>query len=288
MQQAQGTRVLLRGVNVNYVEAGEGPAVLLLHGLGTSLVTWSRNIGPLVEAGFKVLALDLPGCGDSDKPKYLSYDPVAGARLIQQFISALGVERLSLVGNSAGGLIVSLFALSYPEKVDRLVLVGSGGLGYRVSWFLRIASLPVLGDLIYHPRLQNGDGLVKRVFHRPPSFLPEVLPEMQRVRELPGSRRAALQSIRSSINLLGLRRDRYVLHRLQRSPVPLMIVWGEEDKVLPVSHAREVQQALPGCVVHIIPECGHWPHMEKAEEFNRLLTRFLGSALDAGSRAAGR
>ena len=151
MQQAQGKRVLLRGVNVNYVEAGEGPAILLLHGLGTSLVTWSRNIAPLVEAGFKVLALDLPGCGDSDKPKYLSYDPVAGAWLIQQFISALGVERLSLVGNSAGGLIVSLFALSYPEKVDRLVLVGSGGLGYRVSWFLRIASLPVLGDLIYHP-----------------------------------------------------------------------------------------------------------------------------------------
>ena len=111
---------------------------------------------------------------------------------------------------------------------------------------------------------------------------------MQRVRELPGSRRAALQSIRSSINLLGLRKDRYVLHRLQQSPVPLMIVWGEDDKILPVSHAQAVRQALPSSLVHILPECGHWPHMEKAEEFNDLLTRFLAGTPDSGGRSDGR
>jgi 4,5:9,10-diseco-3-hydroxy-5,9,17-trioxoandrosta-1(10),2-diene-4-oate hydrolase len=270
--------ILIEGVNVHYIQAGEGPVVLLLHGLGTSLVTWCRNIVPLATAGFQVLALDLPGYGDSDKPKHLSYDPVAGATLIHRFLATLGVERASLVGNSAGGLIVSLFALSYPEKVERLVLVSSGGLGRQMSWFLRLLSLPIVGDLFYQPHLQAPYDITRRVFYQPPLFLPEVLPEMQRTLSLPGFRHAGLKSIRSSINLFGLRQHRYILPQLKQLPAPLMIVWGEEDKILPVSHARLAQQALPDSVVHIIPQCGHWPHMEKDTEFNALLTRFLSDA----------
>jgi pimeloyl-ACP methyl ester carboxylesterase len=281
---AESRHILIGGLRVHYVQAGEGPAVLLLHGVGTSLVTWNRNIGPLAAAGFRVLALDLPGHGDSDKPRHLSYDPVAGAILIQQFMAHLGLERLSLVGNSAGGLIVSLFALKYPERVERLVLVASGGLGRNLPWFLRIASLPMVGELLYHPHLDRHYYIAGRVFHQRPPFLSEVLPEMLRVRTLPGAKHAALQAIRSSINLLGLRKQRYILQQLQQLPVPLMIVWGEQDKVLPVSHARSVQQALPDSLVHIMPQCGHWPHMERAEEFNDLLARFLGGSPNNGSR----
>ena len=286
MQRAEHKRVARGGLNVHYVQAGQGPVVLLLHGLGTSLVTWSRNIEPLAAAGFTVLAPDLPGHGDSDKPAHLSYDPVDGARLIHQFLQSLGVARVSLVGNSAGGLVVGLLALSHPEKVDRLALVASGGLGRRVSWFLRVFSLPVLGELLYQPQLQNVD-ISKRIFYQAPPFLDEIMAEMHRVRALPGTRRAGLRAIRSSVNLLGLRQHRYILPRLKQLPVPLLTVWGREDNIIPVSHARLVRQELPHSVVHIMPQCGHWPHMEKAEQFNDLLIRFLRGALHDGISPAG-
>ena len=258
-----------------------------MHGLGASLVTWSRNIEPLAEAGFTVLAPDLPGHGDSDKPGHLSYDPLSGAQLLHDFARALGVERLSLVGSSAGGLMVGLFALEYPEIVDRLVLVGSGGLGKRVSCFLRMISLPILGDLFYQPWLHQRMGTTKRIFYQPPPFMDEVLTELHRVRSLPGSKRAALRSIRSSINYFVLKRHRYIVDRLKECPVPLMTVWGEKDIIIPISQADMVRRELPNSIVHTMPECGHWPHMEKPEEFNRLLTTFLRNATVDGTGPAG-
>ncbi|MSQ07044.1 MAG: alpha/beta fold hydrolase [Dehalococcoidia bacterium] len=291
------------GIKVNYVQEGQGPAVLLLHGLGTSLVTWAQNIQPLAAAGYRVVALDLPGHGDSDKPRHLSYDPAAGARLVRRALHALGVERASLVGNSAGGLIVGMYALAYPTQVERLVLVSAGGLGRQVAWFLRMFSLPGVGELLYQPQWQSGADLSRRIFYQvpgqvpgqvpnqipsqSPSFLDQVLPEMCRVRSLPGSRRATLRALRSSVNLFGQRRSRYILPSLRQLAAPVLTVWGEEDNILPVRHAEAVRLALPGSLVHTMPQCGHWPHMERPEEFNQLLVRFLSGELDSVSRGFG-
>lgn len=277
--------VTLDGVNVHYVQAGEGPVVLLVHGVGTSLVAWWRNIQPLADAGFTVLAPDLPGHGDSDKPKRLSYDPSARAHLVAQFLNALNVDRAHLVGNSAGGLVAALFALEHPKKTDRLVLVASGGLGRRISWFLRLISLPVVGEVLYRPRLHSLMGISRKLFYEQPSFPREVLTEMERVRALPGSTRAALSSIRSCIDYRGLREQRLVLDRLHRLTAPLLTVWGENDRLIPASHADSVRETMPQSVVRTIPRCGHWPQMEKADEFNVLVTGFLEGTLDhqAGS-----
>ena len=282
MSQPQSQYLNIDGVKVHYVQQGQGPAVLLLHGLGTSLVTWAQNIQPLAAAGYRVVALDLPGHGDSDKPRHLSYDPSTGARLVHRVLHALGVERASLVGNSAGGLIVGMYALAYPKQVERLVLVSAGGLGRQVAWFLRMFSLPGVGELLYQPQWQSGVDLSRRISYQVPSFRDQVLPEMRRVRSLPGSRRATLQALRSSVDLFGQRRSRYILPSLRQLPAPLLTVWGEEDNILPVHHAEAVRQALPDSLVHTIPQCGHWPHMERPEEFNTLLVKFLGGGLDAG------
>ena len=269
-----------RSVKVHYVEAGQGPVVLLLHGLGSSLDTWRRNVEPLADAGFTVLAPDLPGHGDSEKPDALDYGPRTAVDFTGQFLSALGVERASLVGNSAGGLVAALFALENPEKTCRLALVAPGGIGRQVSWVLRLMSLPGLGEFLFQPWIYSLMGINKRVFHEPSSIPAEVLAEMARVQFLPGSTSSTLHSIRSSINILGLRRRWRVLDRLPQVSSPLMCLWGEDDIIIPVSHAGWIKEAIPQCLVRTFPPCGHWPHMEKAGEFNALLTLFLQGGLD--------
>ncbi len=276
MKRAEHKTVRIWGLNIRYVQAGEGPVVVLLHGLAASLLTWYCNIDVLADAGYRVIAPDLPGHGDSDKPGHLDYGPESAANFVYDFSQELGLERFSLVGSSAGGLIAGLFALEYPKMVEKMVLVGSGGFGREVSWFLRVISLPVVGDLVYQPWLNNMMGATKYLFYRPPAVLKELLPEMDRVKLLPGARTAMLRSVRSSINLMGLRKEGYILERLKGSPVPLMTVWGAEDIIIPVSHADDVRRELPDSVVRVIPECGHWPQMEKPGQFNPMLTSFLG------------
>ena len=285
MPRLEHKRINLAGVNLHYAQAGEGPVVLLVHGLGTSSVTWGHNIEPLADAGFTVLAPDLPGHGESDKPRSLSYRPEAGARLIHDFLDALGVDRVSLVGNSAGGLIAGLFALDHPLRVDRLVLVASGGLGRDVSWALRIVSVPLLGELIYQPRLMSLLGISNRLFYRPPAFPDGFRPESSR--SDPESRRVTIQAIRSCITLFGQRKRCQILGRLEGLAVPIMTVWGTEDRYIPVSHAYLIGRALPRTEVRTIPECGHWPHMEKAAEFNALLIQFLEGRLDNVAQSPG-
>ena len=276
MQRAEHKTLRVWGLTVRYVEAGEGPVVLLLHGLAASLLTWYCNIDVLADAGYRVIAPDLPGYGDSDKPSHLDYDPESAANFVYDFSQELGLDRFHLVGSSAGGLIAGLFALEYPEMVEKMVLVGSGGFGRKVSWFLRVMSIPVVGDLIYQPWLNTRMGVTKYLFYRPPAILEELLPEMDRVKLLPGARAAMLRSMRSSINLWGLRKPWYILERLKGSEVPLMTVWGANDIIIPLSHAEAVRRELPKSVVRIIPECGHWPQMEKPGQFNPMLTGFLG------------
>jgi len=275
MQQAVYKTADVWGLNIRYLEAGDGPVVLMLHGQFDSLLSWFCNIDHLADAGFRVIAPDMPGSGESDKPGHLEYDPDSAAEFVYDFTQELGIDKLSLVGNSAGGLVAGLFSLEHSEMVEKMALVASGGFGRRVSWLLRIISVPILGEILYQPRLNSKMGLTRRLFYRPPDILEELLPEINRLKELPGARMAVLRSIRSSITLRGLRQREYIIQRLKDSKVPLMTVWGAEDRIIPVAHAEEVRRELPGSIVHVVPECGHWPQMEKPDLFNPMLTDFL-------------
>ena len=275
MQRAEKRSASVWGLNVNYVQAGEGPVVLLLHGLGTSLVSWACNIDALADAGYTVIAPDLPGSGDSDKPGHLDYSPDSAADFIFEFTEELGLKRFSLVGNSAGGVIAALFALEHPDMVEKMVLVGTGGFGRKVSWFFRIISVPLLGDLLYNRWLNEKLETTKFLFYRPPAIVDELLPEINRVKQLPGIRKAMLRSIRSSISIRGLRQRSYILGPLKASQVPLLIIWGAEDIIISASHAEAASRELPESIVRVIPECGHWPQMEKPDLVNPMLISFL-------------
>ena len=275
MQRSEYKTTDIWGLNIRYVEAGDGPVVLLIHGLADSLLSWYCNIDALAYAGYRVIAPDLPGSGESDKPGHLDYDPVSAAEFIYDFSQELGLKKFSLVGSSAGGLMAGLFALENPDMVEKMVLVCSGGFGRRVSWLLRILSVPLLGNLVYQLWLNNKMGVTKRLFYRTPPILDELLPEMERMKLLPGAREAVLSALRSTVTLRGIRNQAYILERLKDSAVPLMTVWGANDTIIPAVHAEDVRRELPGSIVQIIPECGHWSQMEHPEQFNPLLISFL-------------
>ncbi len=275
MQESTIADARVDGINVRYAVVGDGPPVVLVHGLATSMITWCRNMRALADAGFTALALDLPGYGGSGLADHRGYSPESAADFIIDFASVLGIPRFSVVGNSAGGLIAGVTALEHSDRVERVVLVGSAGLGKRLSWPLRLISIPVVGELIYKPEMISKEALVKRIFYRPPEFLEEIIPEMVRVRCLPHGPHVMLQSVRAGVNLLGLRPEHQILDRLSLLSDKLLVVWGEEDQVIPPLRKEDVKRAAPQSTVHVLPECGHWPHMEKPEAFNEILTRFL-------------
>ena len=253
---------------------GEGPAVVLLHGLGASLAVWNENIIPLAEE-HTVYAVDLPGHGKSDKPNEIGYDAFSGAHFLAQFMDTLGISTATLVGNSAGGLIAALFALSYPQRVGRLALVDSAGLGRQIAWFLRFSSLPLLGEVLHTPNVHSTKHLIKSLFYRPRPVDEALVRELMQVRNIPAAKRAALEAIRSGVNLWGLQKNTMVLSRLKHYPRPLIIIWGQEDRILPVAHAHRAAKVLSHGNVHVIPRCGHWPQLERPQEFNPLILGFL-------------
>ncbi len=283
MQGANIHELQVDGINVRYAVAGNGPAVLLVHGLATSMITWCRNMEAIAQAGYTAVALDLPGYGGSSIALHRGYSPESAAHFLVDFADELGLDHFSVVGNSAGGLVAGLTALEYPDRVEKVAMVGSAGLGKRISWPLRLISIPVVGELVYKPQMISQEALIKRIFYRPPDFLDEIIPEMVRVRCLPHGPQVMLLSVRSGINLLGLRPEHNILNRLGELQAQLLAVWGEEDSVIPPIKEDDVLRVAPDSTVRVLPECGHWPQMEKPDDFNRILTQFLSmpSPLDS-------
>lgn len=283
MQPAQIDEIRVDGINIRYAEAGEGPTVLLVHGLATSMITWCRNMRALADAGYRAVALDLPGYGGSGLMDDRGYSPESAAIFLVAFADAMGIDRFSVVGNSAGGLIAGVTALDHPERVEKLALVGSAGLGKRVSWPLRLISIPVVGELVYKPQMISKEALIKRIFYRPPEFLEEIIPEMVRVRCLPHGPYVMLRSVRSGVNLLGLRPEHHILDRLGELEAPILAVWGKDDLVIPPIREEDVLRVAPESTIRVLPQCGHWPQMEKPDEFNEILLGFLSRSTTSSS-----
>ena len=143
---------------------------------------------------------------------------------------------------------------------------------------------PLLGELLHTPKVRNPRNLVKSVFYEPRSVSDGLLQEILQARNIPQAKRATLKSIRSGSGLWGVHKKMLVLDRLKDFMKPLLIVWGGEDRIIPVSHAHQAARVLSNSTVHIIPHCGHWPQLERSEEFNPLVLRFLKGALTERTR----
>ena len=267
----------LHGHAVTFRTAGSGPALLLLHGIANSSQTWER-VAPALSERFTLIAPDLLGHGESATPRG-DYSLGAHATAVRDLLTALGIEHVTVVGHSLGGGIAMQFAYQFPERCERLVLVSSGGLGREVHLLLRAASLPgadyVLPFLTSSHLLGAGrhlGGLLRRVRLAPGGDV-EVLAQGFASLDSAGSRQAFLHTVRAVIEPSGQRvsaHDRLALASL----IPSLIVWGENDSIIPASHGAAAHEAMTGSRFEVFPGAGHLPHDADPDRFAAVLTEF--------------
>lgn len=280
--------VTINGDRVAYRLAGRGPALLLIHGMAGSSTTW-RHVMPDLAERFTVLAPDLLGQGASDRPQ-AEYSLGAHVDTLRDLLDALGLERVTLVGQSLGGGLAMQFAYQFPERCERLVLVDAGGLGREVTPLLRMLTLPAadwLLALAWRPTLGRAAELLVEWLGRAGLRAGPAAEEIWRsARSLldPGSRRAFFRSLRGLVDPGGqVVSARSHLHRL--AALPILIVWGAEDRFIPVHQAVEARAALPGSRLELFEGVGHYPHCEDPARFVEVLTDFMVSSEPAELRS---
>ena len=270
--------IRLHGHPVTYRLAGQGPPVLLLHGITSSSQTWSKVLPALAEH-HTVIAPDLLGHGGSAKPRG-DYSLGAYASGVRDLTAALGYDRATVVGHSLGGGIAMQMAYQFPERVERLVLVNSGGLGQEVNLILRAATLPgseLVLPLMVHRHVRAVAGALGRAFGAV-GFKPGA--DLQGIIEGFGSlttgeaQRAFVHTARSIIDISGQRvsaRDRLYL----AADMPTLIVWGDRDPMIPVAHAYDAHAAMPGSRLEVFTGAGHFPFNDEPVRFSQVLCDFI-------------
>ncbi len=275
--------IKLYGRRVVYRVAGDGPPVVLIHGMLNSSSHW-RAVALELAREHLVIAPDLIGHGDSAAPRG-DYSLGAHAASIRDLLAAIGVDRATVVGHSLGGGVAMQFFYQFPQRVERLVLISSGGLGRDVSPLLRSAALPGVSALLsatIRPRLitalaSSGARMRERGIET--GVYLQAIARALRPLESAGARQAFLHTLRSVIDIHGQRvsaTDRLGL----LAEVPTLIVWGERDRTIPLEHGRLAHAAIRDSAFVTIPGAAHFPHLEEPEELARLLREFM-----AGSQA---
>ena len=274
----------LHGHRMIYRTAGDGPVILLVHGLLDSSRTW-RKLAPVLALGHTVIAPDLLGHGESDGPTAVDYSLGGHAGMLRDLLDALGHQRVTVVGHSLGGGVAMTFAYHYPERVERLALISSGGLGRSVSPALRAATLPGAGAMMRtvgaRPVVAAGRALAAvlatvRLRHAA-RVTAEIVSALERLGDS-GRRGAFLNTVRAVIDGHGQKVS--ALDRLDLiAGIPLLVVWGTHDRVIPVEHAELVREPLPHAEIVLLDGIGHTPHLSQPA--------FVGERLAAWVRSTG-
>jgi pimeloyl-ACP methyl ester carboxylesterase len=277
MSAIEPSTITLHGRRLSYVQAGSGPVLLLIHGIAGTSENWQEVIEPLARR-HTVVAPDLPGHGRA-APSAGDYSLGALAAWLRDLLIALGHERATLIGHSLGGGIAMQFAYQFPEMTERLVLVSSGGLGPEVSVILRAAALPgaewfiaataALGSTV-GSRVARGLAVVGL---RPTADVAEVARGYVSLDDR--DRRAAfLSTLHGVIGTGGQRVDAGDRLYLAEG-MPVLIIWGARDPIIPVQHGENAHEAIPGSHLEVFEGVGHLPQLEAPGRFIAALERFI-------------
>mgnify|MGYP006299848815 FL=1 len=268
--------VTLDSVKTRYWEIGErGPRIVLIHGIGGFAENWRFNIENLA-GHFKVYAVDLVGFGKSGKPKApYTYDYFA--RFIKEFIDVMEIDKAVLIGHSLGGGIAMRFALMFPGRVEKLVLVDSAGLGKEISKIFKLISLPGFGELVTRPDRTRTLKMYKNLVYDRSLLSEEMVDLGFSFSSSPGAQQAFLKTARGTVNIFGFKRKAInpIRRNLHRIEVPVLVLWGERDAIIPVRHAYIAKDGIPDAELEVFENCGHIPMIECPDEFNTAVVKFL-------------
>ncbi|MBV8295652.1 MAG: alpha/beta fold hydrolase [Acidimicrobiia bacterium] len=269
--------VSLHGERLAYRRAGTGPALLLLHGIAGSSGTWMAAMR-ILQRDYTVLAPDFLGHGKSTKPlgDYSLGNHASGMR---DLLQVLDIDRVTVVGQSFGGGVAMQFAYQFPERCERLVLVDAGGLGREVSWMLRLLTLPAaeyVMPLLFPARVRSwGDSVATFIGNRG-IRQPRAAEMWRSYRSLtePENRQAFIRTMRAVIDPGG--QSVSAINRLYlAAAMPTLIVWGDQDRIIPVAHAYKAHETIPNSRLEVLKGVGHFPHVEDPVRFVEILVDFL-------------
>jgi pimeloyl-ACP methyl ester carboxylesterase len=260
-------------MKIHYNDAGSGETVVMLHGGGPGATGWSnysRNIGPFVDAGFRVILIDCPGFGQSDPIVVDEPRDIPNAAAVKGLLDSLGIERAHLIGNSMGGASAMRFALEYPQRLGRLVLMGPGGCGPSYMVPQPTEGIKHLTNLFAHPSLEGLKRMIDVFVYDRAAVTDELI-----------EGRYASMMRNDGIHLKNWTVSRpKAMHpdlspRFPQIKARTLCIWGRDDRFLPLDHGLKLVFGIPDSRLHVIARCGHWAQWEHADEFNRLVIGFL-------------
>lgn len=264
------TYLEVEGTRVRYVDVGEGPPVVLLHGFASSIENWV-TVMPKLVPDHRVIAIDLRGFGWTDRP-VADYSPAAQAKLLKAVLDERKVNKVSIVAHSWGSSVALAFALEYPAQVDRLALYDAWVYDSQLPSMFHMARAKGLGEVLfglfyserYDERLTLG-------FYNPDVVSQALVDDVERAFDRPGTRAAALETVR------GMRFED-MEGKYKGITAPTLLLWGREDLVTPVSVGEKLVRQLPNARLNVYPRCGHFPMLEAISESTRDLGAFLGGS----------
>jgi pimeloyl-ACP methyl ester carboxylesterase len=267
----------VHNVKTRYWQRGDkGSPVVLIHGISCSVLEW-RHVFDALAQHHRVYALDLIGHGLSDKPSDCDYDISDFTGHVISFIDQMQLGKLSLVGNSLGARIAMECATTAPEKIAALVLSAPAAVANPTLFEFRLGSVAYIGEVVTAPNMIGTGKIWKTAFADSRLATRELIQEKVALAKMPGTGQAFLKGLRAMINFSGFKPEVLLdtKKKAQMIKAPILVIWGEQDKFLPISHLSVLQKWMPTAKSVRLDDCGHVPMIEKADEFSELCLSFL-------------
>jgi len=272
--------IKIGSINTRYWADGEGSPVVLVHGLGGSATGWLTSFGAL-SSQHRVYALDLVGHGRTDRSDSTRYELADLTEFVCQFMAELEIERAHIVGHSMGGAIAMRLAIDHPPRTQKLVLVDTPGLGKEIAFFMRVMSIPVIGELLasqaYTPDVKKFGENLRSSAKNAAYITDELVENLYMVEQAPTQYKTTLKIVRTGANWMGQKSSFYksIIEQLPAITNPTLMIWGRQDDVVPLKHGELAVKRLPNARLEVIERCGHVPMFDQPEVFNGLVLEFL-------------